>query len=65
MTERGIEANLIQLIAIMESHTPTTRKGVQQLTRPAGGFRAIYLSFHRPTEAFLYHSKKGQPDRMG
>ena len=29
VTQRGIEANLIQLRAIMESQTPTTRKGVQ------------------------------------
>ena len=32
VTQRGIEANPIQLIAIMESQTPSTRKGVQQLT---------------------------------
>ena len=32
VTQRGIEANPIQLRAIMESQTPTTRKGVQQLT---------------------------------
>ena len=29
VTQRGIEANPIQLKAIMESQTPTTRKGVQ------------------------------------
>ena len=28
VTQRGIEANLIQLRAIIESHTPTTKKGV-------------------------------------
>ena len=28
VTQKGIEANPIQLKAIMESHTPTTRKGV-------------------------------------
>ena len=28
---REIEANLVQLGAIMESHTPTSRKGMQQL----------------------------------
>ena len=28
VTQRGIEANPIQLRAIMESQTPTTRKGV-------------------------------------
>ena len=32
VTQRGIEANLIQLRAIMESQPLTTRKGVQQLT---------------------------------
>ena len=32
VTQRGIEANPIQLRAIMESQAPTTRKGVQQLT---------------------------------
>ena len=32
LTQRGIEANPIQLRAIMESQTPTIRKGVQQLT---------------------------------
>ena len=32
VTQRGIEANPIQLRAIMESQTPTSKKGVQQLT---------------------------------
>ena len=32
VTQRGIEANPIQLKAIMESQPPTTEKGVQQLT---------------------------------
>ena len=32
MTQRGIEANPIQLKAVIESQTPTTRKGVQRLT---------------------------------
>ena len=32
VTRRGIEANLIQLKAIMESQAPTYRKGVQKLT---------------------------------
>ena len=32
VTQRGIEANPIQLRAIMESQPPTTKKGVQQLT---------------------------------
>ena len=32
VTQRGIEANPIQLKAIMDSQAPTSRKGVQQLT---------------------------------
>ena len=32
VTQKRIEANPIKLNAIMESHTPTTRKGVQLLT---------------------------------
>ena len=32
VTRRGIEANLAQLIAILESLAPASRKGVQQLT---------------------------------
>ena len=32
VTQRGIEDNPIQLRAIIESHTPTSRKRVQQLT---------------------------------
>ena len=31
VTQRGIEANLIQLKAIMDSQAPTSWKGVQQL----------------------------------
>ena len=31
VTQRGIEANSIQLKAIMDSHIPTSRKGVHQL----------------------------------
>ena len=38
VTQRGIEASPIQFRAIMESQTPTTRKGVQQLT---GRFAAL------------------------
>ena len=32
VTQRGIEDNPIQLRAIIESQTPTSRKGIQQLT---------------------------------
>ena len=32
VTQRGIKANHVQLKAIMDYETPTSRKGVQQLT---------------------------------
>ena len=32
VTQRGIEANPVQLKAIMDSQVPTTRRGEQQLT---------------------------------
>ena len=32
VTQRGIEANLVQLKVVMDSQAPTSRKGVQQLT---------------------------------
>ena len=40
VTQTGIEANPIQLSAVMESHTPTIRKGVHQLI---GGVAALGL----------------------
>ena len=43
VTQIGIEANLIQLRAVMESQTPTSRKGVQQLT---GWIAALGISSH-------------------
>ena len=37
VTQRGIEANPAQLKAILESPTPASRKGVQQLTGKLAG----------------------------
>ena len=56
VTQRGIEANPIQLNAIMDSQTPTSRKGVQQLTGwLAGGLGAVHISLHRSIEVVLCH----------
>ena len=60
VTYRGIEDNLIQLRAIMESQTPTSRKGVQQLI----GRLAAHLSFYRSIKAVFHHFKGDQTDRL-
>ena len=39
VTQRGIEANPIQFRAIMESQTPSSIKGVQQLTGQLAALR--------------------------
>ena len=64
VTQRGMEANPIQLRAIMESQTPTSRKRSTITDRPVGGSGAIHLSFYRSLESVLYHSKIGQTDRL-
>ena len=43
--QMGIEANLFQLKAIMESQTPTTRKGVQKLTSRLAGLGRFISRF--------------------
>ena len=45
VTQRGIEANLIQLKAIMDSQAPTSRKGVQQLTSRLAALERFISSF--------------------
>ena len=64
VTQRGIEANPIQLRAIMESQTPSSRKMSVVTDWLVGGFGAIHLSFYRPIEVVLYHSKRVQTDRL-
>ena len=59
VTQRGIEANLIQLRAIMKSQTSTSRKGVQQLTGPTDDSKAFHLTFYCPIKFLFYHSKMG------
>ena len=51
MTQRGIEANPSQLIAISESATPRSRKEVQQLTGrlvSLGGFISRFTDHLKP-----------------
>ena len=43
--QRGIEANSIQFRAVIESHTPTSKKGVQQLTGRLGALRRFISHF--------------------
>ena len=45
VTQRGIEANPIQLKSIMDSHAPTSRKGVQQLTGQPVALEQFISSF--------------------
>ena len=57
VTQRGIEANLVQLKAVMDSQAPTTRKGVHQLTGRLAALRwFIFRSIDR-LRPFFYHSK--------
>ena len=44
----GIEANTIQLKAIMDSQTPTSRKGVQKLTSWLAALRRFISRFFHP-----------------
>ena len=45
VTQRGIEANPIQLKTIMDSQTPTSKKGVHQLTGRLAALRQFISSF--------------------
>ena len=61
VTQRGIEANPIQLKAIMDSQTPTSRKGVQQLTSrltALGRFISRLTNRLKPFFIILRGSKK-------
>ena len=70
VTQRGIEANPIQLKAIMDFQTPTSRKLVQQLTcrlaadLQPGSLRVIHISLHISFEAILCHSKRSTAGRL-
>ena len=60
VTQRGIEANPIQLKAIMDSQTPTSRKGVEQLTGRLAALGVNHISFHKPIKTIFYHFKGSQ-----
>ena len=65
MTQRGIEANLAQLKAILESPAPSSRKGVQQLTdRLAALGRFISRLTDRLKPFFAILKKLTEPDGM-
>ena len=53
MTQRGIEANPTQLRAIMESQTPTSKKGVQQLTNRLAAFGRFISCFTDQLKSFF------------
>ena len=60
-TWRRIEANLIQLKAIMDSPVPTSRKGVQQLTgrlTTLGKFISRFIDQLKPFFITLRGAKK-------
>ena len=61
VTQRGIEANPIQLKAIMDSHIPTSRKGVQQLTSrlsALGRFISCFTDYLKPFFITLRGAKR-------
>ena len=62
--QRGIEANPIQLRAIIESQNPTSRKEVQYLTGQLADLGLFISLFTYRLKPFFYHSKGGQTDRL-
>ena len=61
LTQRGIEANPIQLRAIMESHTPISRKGVQQMTGRLTALGRFISRFTDQLNLFLTTLKGAKP----
>ena len=53
VTQRGIEVNPFQLRAIMESHTPISRKGVQQLIGQLVALRRFISRFTDQLKQFF------------
>ena len=62
VTRRGIEANPIQLKAIMDSQTPTSRKGVQQLTSRLAALGRFISRFIDRLKSFFATLKGAQQD---
>ena len=53
VTQRGIEANLAQLKAILESPAPASRKGVQQLTGRLASLGRFFSRFTDHLKSFF------------
>ena len=64
VTQRGIKANPIQLKAIMESQTPTSRKGVQQPTGMLAALGRFISRFANRLKPFFTTLKWGQTNRL-
>ena len=62
VTHRGIEANPVQLRAIMESQTPTFRKGMQRLIVRLAAFERFISRFTERLKSF-FTTLKG-PSRL-
>ena len=60
VTQRGIEANPIQLKTIMNSQTPTSRKGIQQLTGRLAALGRSLSHFINRLKAFFATLKGAQ-----
>ena len=60
VTQRGIEANPIQLRAIMKSQTPTTRKRVQQLTGRLAALEQFISRFTNRLKPFFTTLKEAK-----
>ena len=64
VTQRGIEANPIQLKVIMDSQTPTFKKGGSETDRPIDSSRAVYIPLHRSVKTIFHHPKVSQRGRL-
>ena len=64
MAQRGIEVNPIQLKAIMDSHNPTSKKGVQQLTGRLVALGRFISCFTDRLKPFFYYSKGSEKGRL-
>ena len=60
VTQRGIEANPIQLRAIMESQTSTSRKGVRQLTGRLATLGRFISRFTNQLKSFFTTLKRAK-----
>ena len=68
VTQRGIEANRIQLKIIMDSQTPISKKGVQQLTgrlEALGRFISLFTDWLKPFFTTTLKESKGVRLELG